>query len=215
MSSIIFYLDQDQAFVATDTLAVEPGGLPSQFCSKAIYLPHLRTIIAGTGMGMFSGDWAMYVNNRMVLSGIQNLDYHTPTLLRRRWVEYKHEFDLPEDMTTTIYQFGLSEDSNEMLGYAYRSTNDFVSEPRKYGYGIKPECTVPEDGSLVENLPGMMNEQRRIQASKPESERLYIGGHAIGMHLTRDGCNTFRVFEFNDYEDHLAQVISNHAKNAT
>ncbi len=161
---------------------------------------------------MFSGDWAMFVNNRMVLSGIQNLNHHTPTALRRRWEEYKQEFDLSEDMTATVYQFGFTEDSDEMVGFAYRSSNAFESEPRQYGYGIKPDCSIPQDGSLVENLPAMMNEQRLIQNTKPEHERLYIGGQAIGMHLTRDGCNIFQLFEFDDYEDHLEQIMSNHVK---
>ncbi|MCP4165919.1 MAG: hypothetical protein GY759_08500 [Chloroflexi bacterium] len=85
MSSLIFYIDTDQALIATDTLGVTPSGQPVMFSSKAIYLPHIRTIIAGTGAGSFSGDWAMMANNRMVLSGICNLDFHTPQILRDRW----------------------------------------------------------------------------------------------------------------------------------
>lgn len=214
MSSLIFYLDKDQAFVATDTLAVGADGSPKQFCTKAIYLPHLRTIIAGTGMGAFSGDWAMFVNNHMVLAGIQNLDYHTPLGLRSRWADYKRLYEPPDGLTTTVYHFGFAEDSDLMLGYAYRSTNSFASEPRNYGYGIKPECT-PVEGDLLAGLRPMMQEQRSIQASKPEHQRLYIGGQAIGMHLTRERCNIFKAFDFDDYQDHLEQIFDNHRLDAT
>lgn len=84
------------------------------FRSKAIYLPHLRTIIAETGVGMFSGDWRMQVNNRMVLAGIENLDFHTPFALRQRWTEYQSGFDQSSGVTTTIYHFGFSEDTGVM-----------------------------------------------------------------------------------------------------
>jgi hypothetical protein len=47
MSSLIFHTDASQALVATDTLAVKPDGTPLMYGSKALYLPHLKTIIAG------------------------------------------------------------------------------------------------------------------------------------------------------------------------
>jgi len=208
MSSLIFYTDREQVLVATDTLAVKEGGKPLMLCSK---LPHLRTIVAGTGMGMFSGDWAMSANNRMVLSGIKNLNEHTPGALRSRWQQYRTEFKLPPSMTTTVYHFGFGEDDDEVCAYAYRSTNDFQSERLAYGYGLKPECSLPTEGSLVEALPSMMAEQRQTQAAKPAEERLYIGGECIAMHLTKHGCHTFPAFRFPDYAADLAAIFRNHA----
>lgn len=49
MSSLIFYTDEAQALIVTDTLAVTDNGEPLSFVSKAGYIPQLRTIIAGTG----------------------------------------------------------------------------------------------------------------------------------------------------------------------
>lgn len=197
--------------VATDTLAVEPAGAPMMFCSKAIYLPHLRTIIAGTGVGMFSGDWAMSVNNRMIVAGIQNLDHHAPGALLERWRQYASEFALHESMTTTVYHFGLSEEDQSVQGYAYRSTNNFASERLGYGYGLKPACTLPERGSLVEALPSMMKEQRENELAKASHERVHIGGECVAMHLTKSGCNVFSVFRFEDYPLQLQQVFQSHA----
>ena len=53
MSSLIFYTDPEQVLVATDTLAVSSDGKPFIFTSKALYIPHLKTIIAGTGCSEF------------------------------------------------------------------------------------------------------------------------------------------------------------------
>jgi hypothetical protein len=212
MSSLIFYTDAEQILVATDTLSVNPDGSPMMFSSKAIYLPHLRTIIAGTGMGMFSGDWAMQANNRMVLSGILNLDYHASAILRERWIKCRAEYSLPDGLTTTVYHFGLSEDDSSVCAFAYRSTNDFVSERLEYGFGLKPKCGLPEQGTLIENLPSMMEEQRKDQAGKSKSERLYIGGECIALHLTKEGCHAFTVFRFEDYLDDLKAILSNHLR---
>ncbi len=57
MSSLIFYTDEAQALIVTDTLAVTDNGEPLSFVSKAGYIPQLRTIIAGTGAGGFSNTW--------------------------------------------------------------------------------------------------------------------------------------------------------------
>ena len=45
MSSLIFYTDEAQALIVTDTLAVTDNGEPLSFVSKAGYIPQLRTII--------------------------------------------------------------------------------------------------------------------------------------------------------------------------
>lgn len=61
MSSLIFYTDSTQALVATDSLATNSDGEPFMFVTKAGYIPHLRTIIAGTGAGGFANQWQLLV----------------------------------------------------------------------------------------------------------------------------------------------------------
>ncbi|MGP5323191.1 hypothetical protein [Vreelandella titanicae] len=208
MSSLIFYTDDTQALVATDTLVVDPSGNPIHFCSKAIYLPHLRTIIAGTGIGGFANNWANDVNNDFVVSGIDNLDFHTPSSLRAKWEKLTKEHDFPEDATTTVYQIGISENSQQISSYAYRSTSNFESEKLSHGLKMKPECQpVGNDLSLLEALRPMMEEQRRIQEQVDERARLYIGGQCTYMHLTKDACTTATLFNFEDYEDQLSHIF--------
>lgn len=206
MSSLIFYTDESQAVVATDTLAVDSNGEPFLLTSKSAHIPHLNLIIAGTGCGGFANEWAMHVNNRMVLSGIMNLDYHTQNSLLELWNKYKEDFSLPESMTTTVYHFGISEESKNIVSFAYRSTNEFRSEAIQYGTAVKPECTILE-GNLIENIPLMMQEQREIQESQPRESRIYIGGEIYLMHLTEQGCNTFKIGEFQDFKKHQQSTL--------
>ncbi|MHA6964003.1 hypothetical protein [Zobellella denitrificans] len=212
MSSLIFYTDESQALIATDSLAVDAHGNPAFFCSKANHIPHLKMIIAGTGAGGFSNEWALQASTRMVVKGIHNLDYHTPEGLRALWKEYKEKYSLPESFTTTVYQFGISEETKGVVGFAYRSTNNFMSEEVGYGTGVKPECDILE-GNLIELLPVMMKQQRLIQNSAPKNERVYIGGEIIAFHLTANGCNTFKVSEFDDFSEHVASIFENYESN--
>lgn len=89
MSSLIFCTDAEQVLVVTDTLAVTPDGSPFLFTSKAHYLPHLRTIVAGTGAKDFSSNWCVLVNNNMVVRGVENLNEHTPQGLYKMWQDFK------------------------------------------------------------------------------------------------------------------------------
>ncbi|EEW2545476.1 hypothetical protein GXH09_08990 [Escherichia coli] len=207
MSSLIFYTDEIQAVVATDTLAVD-NGKPIAFVSKSGFIPHLKTIVAGTGAGGFANKWLLEASTRMVVRGIQNLDFHTPKALNRLWLDYKKEFSLPDEFTTTVYQFGICEGTGKTVSYAYRSTNDFKSESLGYGTGVKPDCTILE-GNLVDIIPTMMNEQRYLESKKPVHERIYIGGEIILYHLTEKGCNCFKIGEFDDYKTQQDNLLSN------
>lgn len=212
MSSLIFYTEKEQALVATDTLGVSHGGDPFMFTTKSIFIPHLKTIIAGTGQGGFANEWATHVNTRMILKGLHNLDYHTPSGLREFWEDYKNRHNNPEGFTTTVYQIGFSEETNEVASFAYRSTNDFKSEQLEYGTYVKPECRVL-DGNLLEIIPNMMLEQREIQSNEPAEERVYIGGEIYAFHLTQNGCNIFKLGEFPDFKNQEKEIELNFSRN--
>lgn len=207
MSSLIFATDETQIVVATDTLAVTPDGEPFLFASKATHIPHIRTIIAGTGFGGFANEWALVVSTRMIVKGIMNLDFHTPAGLREIW----SRASVPDGITTTVYQFGISEEDDSVVSFAYRSINDFESEQLQHGIGVKPECTVPE-GDLIKALPQMMAEQRQIQELQPKKSRLYIGGEIQVLYLTADGCHSFKAGKFADFEVHEQAILENHGK---
>ncbi|MFT5691658.1 MAG: hypothetical protein ACI92E_000988 [Oceanicoccus sp.] len=205
MSSLIFTTNETQILVATDTLAVNVDGDPHMFVSKATHIPHLKTIIAGFGAEGFTNEWALIVSTKMIVNGILNLDYHTPAALRNLWVTYSRE--LPEELTATVYQFGISEVTNRVAAFVYRSENGFESEPIEYGTVVLPECTVPR-GNIIQAIPEMMNEQRDNQLQLPKGSRLAIGGEIYALYLTGEGCNSFKIAQFDDYDAQQRAVFN-------
>lgn len=213
MSSLIFATDAEQAFVATDTLAVSYDGEPSFFTTKAFIVPHLKMIIAGTGVTGLMSKWFVQVAHGMVVRGIEHLDYHTPDSLNRAWTQLGEELPIPDNFTTTIYHIGFSEEDGQMKSYAYRSKSDFDSEELTYGLRYKPECTVPENYRLPFDIPTMMQEQREIQALKPIENRVYIGGEILITHLTKDGFHSYNLCKFDDYDADEEAIYLNYEQN--
>ncbi len=211
MSSLIFHTDQSQAFVATDTLAVSPGGEPFMFTTKAFAVPHLKMIICGTGAGGFLGKWFTQVNDRMIVKGIDNLDFHTPKILSELWDNYKKEFSQSSE-TTTVYHFGFSEEKGIIHTYVYRSIGNFVSESRGYGVGCKPDCSLPENHVFPTDIIKMMDEQRRNQLSIPKEKRIFVGGEIQIHHLTKDGINIYTLSKFDDYSDNEQKIYLNYER---
>jgi hypothetical protein len=210
MSSLIFYTNKDQVFVATDTLATTTNGEPFMFTTKAFIVPHLRMLICGTGMGGVLGRWFVAINDKMIVRGIDNLNYHTPSILNNIWSDYKKEFSIEENITTTVYHFGFSEEDGTIHSYAYRSTNSFKSESLQYGVGVKPVCQIPEGFEFPKDIIKMMDEQRAIQNTLPKNERVYIGGKIQIHHLTNNGFNAYIFGQFADYESDDQAIIKNY-----
>jgi len=209
MSSLIFHTDQNQALVATDTLAASQNGEPFMFTTKAFAVPHLKMIICGTGAGGFLGKWFIQVNDRMIVKGIDNLDFHTPKILSKLWGSYRKEFSQSSE-TTTVYHFGLSKEDGLIHTFIYRSTENFKSESRGYGVGYKPECNLPENYVFPRDIKKMMEEQRSIQSSMPKEEQIFIGGEIQIHHLTKDGINIYTFAKFDDYSDTEEKIYSNY-----
>lgn len=206
MSSLIYLTQESEVLLATDTLAVDNNNNPAFFCTKVTHVPHLRTLIAGTGISGFSNEWALQVSTRMNVRGIENLNYHTPSELRDLWKNYNKKFPELEDLTTTVYQFGISEESEKIVSFVYRSTSNFESEEQSYGIGVKPECEILE-GDLITTIPIMMQNQRDLQQEYPPNERVCIGGEIIAYHLTKDCCRTFKISDFNDVHEHKKLIL--------
>jgi hypothetical protein len=199
MSSLIFRTDEDKAFVATDTLASSPDGEPAFFTTKVFIVPHLRLVICGIGISGFLGRWFIEINDRMVVKGIDHLNYHTPINLLRLWRDYLKGSSIPDNLTATIYHFGFSEEDSLIHSYAYRSTKDFNSDKIPYCTGVKPKCQIPEQPVFPTDIKKIMDRQRADQASLPQDKRVYIGGNIQVHHLTREGFFVYTLDQFEDY----------------
>lgn len=191
MSAINFQLFSDGGYVAVDTLATFNEGQPCYFTSKAIPLPHLNMLIAVTGVSgtltAFLGD----INNR-VIRGPEDLAFKAPELLQKIWMQQMDAFSrlpgqVPANHSTTIFHFGFSEESGEMVGYQHHSGHEFAAE-RLSGAGGKPDAEVtgePLEGLL--NSKRLLVGQQRSESKKAFSDRLHIGGNAIGFAIQKEG----------------------------
>ncbi len=200
MSSLIFYTDERQALVASDTLVVSAeNGEPLYFASKTIYLPHLKTIIASRGLPRFIEQWFCIVN-QMSARDIHDLNEYSPGNLIKLfdWFISVNGYESPQE--TTVYHIGFSEKDNMIHSFAYSSSHAFDPEPLAYGLAIQPPCPLPEgDFRFIDHVPGLMNKQREEQNKIDPDKRSYIGGEIYGMYLTADGCNAFKLGAFNDF----------------
>lgn len=210
MSSLIFFTDEEQALVATDTLGTTPDGEPAFFTTKAFVLPHLHMIMCGTGVSGFLGKWFVRVNDKMVVRGIDNLDHHTPNALSEIWHNLRDEYRFPQDISTTIYHFGFSEHDGLMHTYVYRAASDFTSEILGYGTGVKPPCKIPANPEFPKDIKRIMDEQRSLQKSLPENQRVYIGGRIQVHHLTRAGCIIYTEGQFEDFDLTENRIFENY-----
>jgi hypothetical protein len=214
MSSLIFYTDQENAIIATDTLAVDVEGSPRQYTSKAVLVPHLRLVIAGTGIGGFSSRWLVQVNDQMVVRGLDHLDFHATESLKRLFSAYQKEVGFPDGITTTIYHIGISEVTGHIHAYAYRSENGFTSERLGHGLRLKPECVVPENYELPPDIVPMMKSQRDIQRKAPAHERLYIGGEIQVIQIERSSFHCYCLHRFEDFSNEEEAIYANYSRHA-
>lgn len=198
MSSLLFYTDENEAIVATDTLLHYSIDTPPGFVSKAVALPHMRMIIAGTGSAVLLNRWIGLVNNQGFALDVDTVDAHAPQELQALWGELNRQVPTLQDQSATIYHFGISDDSGKVHGFAYRSGSDFKSERLKYGLGVKPELMEKSGidwSSFPECAPAIMRAQAQQEAEKSEN-RVYIGGTAEVTHLTKSGFSIYSLGGF-------------------
>ncbi|PQZ89408.1 MULTISPECIES: hypothetical protein [Pseudomonas] len=198
MSSLLFYTDENEAIVATDTLLHYSVDTPPGLASKAISIPHIRMIIAGTGSALLFNRWIGLVNNQGFALNVDAVDAHATQELQALWSELNHHVPALQDQTATIYHFGISDDSGKVHGFAYRSGSDFKSERLDYGLGVKPEL-MDKSGinwnSFPACAPDIMRAQSR-QEDEKSGDRVYIGGTTEVIHLTKDGFSIYSLGGF-------------------
>lgn len=205
MTSIVIFQSEREAVVAMDTLAIDHDRNPARYTTKAHYLPHLRTIVAGTGCGGFADDWYIEANKRMVVRNVETLNRLAPAKLRNLWARFRADYKVPESMTTTVFHVGLSEDTGSIVAAQFHSADDFEPKPVDGRLTFKPACPEPveldqEGLGAFDLIQPIMEAQRAHEAGTPAAKRVYIGGEVHALHLTEAGCAQFKVFEFPEYQ---------------
>lgn len=215
MSSLIYKVEKTQVFIATDTLT-SLNGRAIRFATKAFPLPHLRMVIAGTGLPGFLDHWLVAVNASPV-RGIDALNEHAQAGLLNVLRTFKNQFPSTNE-TSSVYHFGFSEDSGVVQSFAYKSEELF--EPRQIAYGLYvkpyvPEDTIPKDTLHPSEIPRIMAAQRAFQAKLPKEARVSIGGEIHMHHLDQAGYKTYRLGQFEDYAQTRRAILSDKAPSAS
>lgn len=202
MTAFVLNLWPQQVIVAMDTLAMaSESKTPLFFTTKFYLLPHIGGAMFATGLGDLATKWFVRLD-RFVARDIHHLnDYVTPLL-----VEISEEFGLNADVTTTIYHVGFSENEQRYVGFAYRSTNGFVSERLEYGLRTKPGL----EGACVDNYPDdfvrIMKLQRAADEALPRNERVFIGGEIQALILEQRSMSIQTLHRFEDFDFQYAEM---------
>ena len=205
MSSIIMLLSQEQAFVATDTLAVDERGRPKHFTTKAFVIPHLKLVIAGTGIAGLTSAWLRHINESMTVSNIDHLNYHAQVSLAHLFRTECPDID-GYQISSTVYHVGVGADG-DIHGYSYSSMYGFESRPLQHGLLMKPTAGEEPDAENQRSFIELMEAQKKIQEASDEASRLYIGGQVQVISLDRTG--NFSIFSpghLSDFEEDQASM---------
>jgi len=203
MTALNFLIQKNQIYIVMDTLAISGDDkTPYMFKTKFLALPHINTVICGTGNGPFVENWFAMAQHRMVVKDLDNLDFHTTTAL----LEIKKEYEDLDKNSVTLYHFGYSRDRERYLCYVYRSTNDFESEEILDGFGIKPQIDVNLNGErkLPEKFIEIVKQQRVVDNSSPIASKVGIGGDVIFIHLQNNSITILPCYRFDDYNDNFS-----------
>ncbi len=215
MSSLIYKVEKMQVFIATDTLATM-NGRAMGFTTKAFPLPHLRMVIAGTGLTGFLDHWLVAVNASPV-RGIDALNEHAQAGLLNVLRTFKTQFPSMNE-TTSVYHFGFSENTGVIQSFAYKSEELFEPRPIAYGLYVKPnvpEDAIPKDTLHPSDFPRIMAAQRAIQAKLPKEARVSIGGEIQMHHLEQAGYKAYRLGQFEDYAETRRAILSDRGPSAS
>jgi len=137
----MFSLSPGAIIVVTDTFATTMSGDPHMLVTKCGIVPHLDLVVAGTGIAELPERWRNMLYSQVLCRDIDMLDTHAPAALRQVWadLEFEHADPIANGASATVYHLGLSERTGEYVGYVYRSSNGFASEPMGPGFRVKPQ----------------------------------------------------------------------------
>jgi hypothetical protein len=178
--------NQKQVLIFSDTLALNADEhFPFNFLPKVFSLPHINSIITVTGVQQLLFDALTSVIGHIVYRDVEALSEFLPDQLNVHWSKLKNT--IPFEGTTTVYLFGSSSDGIDMLGFAFRSVDNFVAEPLGYGQRTKPaprEFELPSSDDFFKDQIEIAVLQQREDRALPIIQRIGIGGDLLLYALT-------------------------------
>lgn len=105
MTALNFMIQKEQVCFAIDSLAISTDDhLPYTYLTKFIILPHLSTVVTGTGNGLLVAEWMNYARSNIIAKDIDHFNNYAPDSLST----VAKRFPELDTVSTTIYHFGYS-----------------------------------------------------------------------------------------------------------
>lgn len=202
MTSLLFFTDDHEATVVTDTLIATKSEEFLGFANKAVSVDRLKLLIAGTGAADLFIRWISFVNNECTATDVDSLNDQATKKLQAIWREMQRETPAFADYTATVYLFGVSNNTGLIHSYVYRSDNNFASSRIAQGLAMKPALAVDELENVEywrfpESGKEIMRRQAEVEYLKPKGERVLIGGEANVLTLSKAGCKFWSLGPLN------------------
>ena len=87
------------------------------------------------------------------------------------------------ELTTTFYHFGYDDRTRRICGFAYRSADEFRSEPLPTGFSFKPAPEWAIDSAKIRKLPehfvALAKRQKTQDEATEPAKRVVIGGQLV------------------------------------
>ena len=185
MTAMNWSLHPKQLLLFCDTLATDGSDhLPRGLTTKVFVLGHLNAVICGAGLANAVSEFYGHVVANMVVKDIKHLDEFAPDIIAGIFERLIEPLPPSSDKqpTATIYSFGWIQEEERLGGFAYRSTNDFVSERLGYGTCVKPptnDLSIVEQITSLEGFIELMITQQAEDRCKARKDRLGIGGDIL------------------------------------
>ena len=216
MTLLNFILAEEAVYLVADTVVSDSmDKSPVSFTTKVYPVPHWDGLICGTGIMNFVVNWYCTAITSVLATDLKHLDQFAPEQLRSLFEKYEEEYE-GHELRSTIYHLGFDQQSACFFGFAYRSTDNFVSEPLAYGMRLKPD---PEDTSIqqISTFPDdfipIAELQKKKDELKPVNDRVGIGGRLISYMMQRidigDGKHRVKISisDFYNFQDAQAAYL--------
>lgn len=206
MTAFNFVYDESQVIICMDTLSLNEQRKPFKFVSKIYPIPHLRSVICGTGNLDLILEWVNRVQRNVVAADISFLNTITRDILCDLNSKY------PKEATSTIYQFGYSELERKLLGAVFRSDAGFQKEDYPYCSAVKPKADFDlykeiQNSSLDEAFIKLMSKQKAEDDISPEP--VGIGGEIHRFLMNKNTYHLDIIHRFSDYEECYDKMLEN------
>jgi hypothetical protein len=208
MSILNFINTEDRIIICSDSLASLDCGIPKLFTTKVFSMPHLNTIIGGTGCQNTILSWFDFVELNVIAKDVRELNDGATEHIKRIYEETtKGCFPRP---FTTIYHFGYDLTDARYYVYAYRSTNQFMVEIIPAGFYIKPGEEIDSEVITKHNtnklkeidyvalLKEICLSQQKVDKERDSTERWGIGGSVFLYVMNKDGISISKLMDFPD-----------------